>query len=217
MGAGTEAHGADTRRKILLAARHLHAGRCFEKISVRDIADEAGVNLALIYYHFGDKAALRDALFESLFAGLFHEIEADLSSRAGAWNRLARVAERFIEHVVAVGHVHRIVLHGVVASGECRPPLVEGHMSALHTLLRDIVAGGMSNGEFRKGDPDTMARFLTGSLIHLTTDARGFGIDGPVIDAKTKRQLLTQFERLFRSGLENRFSRDGRGAERGQR
>ncbi|MCL4233835.1 MAG: TetR/AcrR family transcriptional regulator, partial [Deltaproteobacteria bacterium] len=211
---GHAAQGADTREKILLAARHLHAGRCFEKISVRDIADEAGVNLALIYYHFGDKSALRDALFESLFAGLFHEIEIDLASRKGAWNRLARVAERFVDHIAAFGHVHRIVLHGVVASGACRPALVDRHMGALHTLLRGIVADGMATSEFCKGDPDTIARLLMGSLIHVTTDARGFGIDGQAVDAKAKRHILAQFERLFRSGLDHRNERAGRGAGR---
>lgn len=204
----------DTRERILRAAQELHSRRCFEKISVRDIADEAGVNLALIYYHFGDKAALREALFESLFAGLFHEIENDLAVRVGAWDRLARVAERFVDHIAAFGHLHRIVLHGVVASGECRPPLVDRHMDALHALLRGIVADGMASGEFQKCDPDMTARFLMGSLIHITTDQRGFGADGHAVDAKSKRHILAQFERLFRSGLENRIEQGGRSAGR---
>jgi AcrR family transcriptional regulator len=50
--------GADSRERIFLVAERLFADRGFDGVSVRDIAGEAGVNLAAINYHFGSKSAL---------------------------------------------------------------------------------------------------------------------------------------------------------------
>ena len=52
--AGSEA----TRQKILDAAEILFAERGFHSVSVRDITTEAGVDVALINYHFGSKQLL---------------------------------------------------------------------------------------------------------------------------------------------------------------
>lgn len=50
--------GGDTRERVFLAAERLFADLGFDGVSVRDIASEAGVNLAAINYHFGSKSAL---------------------------------------------------------------------------------------------------------------------------------------------------------------
>ena len=57
------AGAADTRRRILDAAELLFAERGFHAVSVRDITTAAGVDVALIHYHFGSKPLL----FESVF------------------------------------------------------------------------------------------------------------------------------------------------------
>ncbi len=48
----------DTREQILSAAWDLFAERGFEDVSVRDITQAAGVNLASVSYHFGGKEGL---------------------------------------------------------------------------------------------------------------------------------------------------------------
>lgn len=49
---------ADTREQILEAAWDLFAERGFEDVSVRDVTNAAGVNLASVSYHFGGKDGL---------------------------------------------------------------------------------------------------------------------------------------------------------------
>ncbi|MEJ6570948.1 MAG: TetR/AcrR family transcriptional regulator [Akkermansiaceae bacterium] len=48
----------DTREQILEAAWNLFAERGFEDVSVRDVTNSAGVNLASVSYHFGGKEGL---------------------------------------------------------------------------------------------------------------------------------------------------------------
>ena len=51
------------RQNILAAAERLFAQRGFHGVSIRDIADEAGVPLALVGYYFGPKLDLYHAIF----------------------------------------------------------------------------------------------------------------------------------------------------------
>ncbi len=54
------ARGRPTRERILDAAEKLFARRGFHGVSVRDITQDAGVDVALVNYHFGGKQALLD-------------------------------------------------------------------------------------------------------------------------------------------------------------
>jgi len=57
-GDGRKADSAATRMKLLEAAAHLFADKGFQAVSIREIALAAGVNSALVNYHFGSKQAL---------------------------------------------------------------------------------------------------------------------------------------------------------------
>jgi AcrR family transcriptional regulator len=48
----------DTRQRILDAATALFAAQGFRRVTVRDICQEAGANVAAVNYHFGDKLNL---------------------------------------------------------------------------------------------------------------------------------------------------------------
>ena len=55
---------SDTKGRILDAAERLFADNGFPATSMRDITQEAGVNLAAVNYHFGSKEALMIAVLE---------------------------------------------------------------------------------------------------------------------------------------------------------
>lgn len=62
-----EGEGRDTRRRILDAAAAQFAGSGFGGARTQAIADEAGVNKAMLYYHFADKEALYVAALKDRF------------------------------------------------------------------------------------------------------------------------------------------------------
>ena len=53
----------ETREKLLDAAKHVFVERGFYDATVRQICQRAGVNLALVNYHFGDKLQLYIEVF----------------------------------------------------------------------------------------------------------------------------------------------------------
>ncbi len=59
-------NAAQTRQRILLAARSLFANNNYESVGTREIAAKAGVNATLINRYFGSKKKLFVAVVESL-------------------------------------------------------------------------------------------------------------------------------------------------------
>ncbi len=77
----------DTKARILDAAESLFADHGFPATSLRDITQEAGVNLAAVNYHFGSKEALLISVLERKIAPVnrtrLAQLEA-LETAAGA-------------------------------------------------------------------------------------------------------------------------------------
>ncbi|MDA1092219.1 MAG: TetR/AcrR family transcriptional regulator [Acidobacteria bacterium] len=78
---------ADTKERILDAAEHLFADHGFPATSLRDITQEAGVNLAAVNYHFGSKEALLIAVLDRKIAPVNRARLTQLAAlEAGAGN-----------------------------------------------------------------------------------------------------------------------------------
>lgn len=63
---GTEGSGADTRSRILAAARDLAVENGFDEFTVEKVAEKAGVSRMTVYYQFGSKQELLEALLDRL-------------------------------------------------------------------------------------------------------------------------------------------------------
>ncbi len=61
-----------TRERLLLAAEEVFAGKGFEGARVEEIASRAGVNIRMLYHHFGSK----EGLFLEVVEGIHKEIQA---------------------------------------------------------------------------------------------------------------------------------------------
>ncbi|MBN2243314.1 MAG: TetR/AcrR family transcriptional regulator, partial [Acidobacteria bacterium] len=62
-----------TKEKIFKAARVLFAEKGYREVTVREIATRAGVNSALVGYHFGSKQELFDEVYRSYSEPLARE------------------------------------------------------------------------------------------------------------------------------------------------
>jgi AcrR family transcriptional regulator len=65
--ANTESVASKTRLAILRAAEIIFAQKGFRAMTLRDVTDEAEVNLAAVNYHFGSKINLMRAVIERRF------------------------------------------------------------------------------------------------------------------------------------------------------
>lgn len=110
-GKNDESSPAETRKRVIEAAEKLFALRGIEAVSVRDITQAAGVNLAAINYHFGTKNALAAEVFKQTIdplnaqrLQLLDNVETKSGRKAPA---LEAVLEAMIRPCVERGFDHR--------------------------------------------------------------------------------------------------------------
>ena len=84
---------ADTEQRILDAAHRIFIKRGTAGARMQEIADEAGVNKALLHYYFRSKSRLADAVFHRIAKDIF----ARLSEAAGSDMELEEKVRRIID------------------------------------------------------------------------------------------------------------------------
>jgi len=80
------------REEILLEAVNQFSTRGLDTVSVEDIAKEVGCNKSLVYYYFGSKDGLRDAVMKKLI-DIIKEIWTELRSQTSAEPRSQTFAD----------------------------------------------------------------------------------------------------------------------------
>lgn len=96
---------SDTRTRLLRTSLATFAQRDFEAVSIREIIEQAGANIAAISYHFGGKQGLYLATAEFLADSLQAKIAPTLAqARAGAESADRATASRLLEEMI-----HRLV------------------------------------------------------------------------------------------------------------
>lgn len=96
----------DTRAGIMAAAYELFAQKGYAATGVRDVAEKAGCNQALVSYHFGGKSKLYDAVLEDSMTSFVEAVTGygDESSDDPLNALILGFAEAFTvrEHFVAI-------------------------------------------------------------------------------------------------------------------
>lgn len=110
----------DSRQAVLDAASRLFHMYGFNGTSVRAIASEAGVNVALISYYFGGKKALLEQLMEHFLKGYISEIETfnesfiiDQKARPNPASAIVSLAERLLEYQAEHFYMARFVFREI--------------------------------------------------------------------------------------------------------
>ena len=89
----------DSRERILQAAVVLFARQGFANTGMRQLAEEAGVNLAMINYFFGTKKGLLKEILDAFFAGYLALLEEELTADTTLEEKLKRFIHRAVGFV----------------------------------------------------------------------------------------------------------------------
>jgi AcrR family transcriptional regulator len=129
---------ADAEQRILEAAHRVFLRRGSAGARTQEIADEAGVNKALLHYYFRTKERLAAAVFHRAAAKLMPPVIATLASDAPLENKIRRVIE--IELDVLLRHPY---LPGYIISELTHNPArARQFLAALSGIpLEEIAAG----------------------------------------------------------------------------
>lgn len=151
-----------TRRALLDAAAALFPETGFDGVSVEDVAARAGVNKALISYHFGGKRGLYVAVLESAFAEMAERVGAIERQPGDARGTLRRLIGAFAEMARRRPDFPRLFVREAVSVG--LEPAVVPHLLRVMGVTRRLAERGVREGVFRPVDPLLLHFGLVGSL-----------------------------------------------------
>lgn len=171
----------DRRQNILLAAEKLFGRYGYHAVSIRQIADEANVPLALVGYYFGQKHELYRAIFEHWSSMIDKRLAAlDKAMKEDGDDRLVKLVEAFIGPVVRLraspeGEYYALLMtRGLALQSEEEDaiireffdPMARAFIEAFHTTLAAEYPG------IAQAQVAWCYQFALGALLHYVGDSR---------------------------------------------
>jgi AcrR family transcriptional regulator len=192
--AGSEPRALESRDEILKAATTLFATHGFHETSMAEVAREAKVSKALIFWHFKTK----EELFFAVLGRLLEPYVIDFTEEAGALDEKAQILKLLEDYLLFVhGNASSIrffvaqLVHDQKLSGELTGQvlaLYEGYRS----LLTDLIARGQNKGICaQQFPPSTAAAFLLSTLNGLLIGYLFLGNEG--LDLEGVMGMLRQW------------------------
>lgn len=111
-------HSKDTEQKILESARNVFIQKGLSGARMQDIADQAGVNKALLHYYFTSKDKLFNIVFEQEFANFFSSLAQVIASDQPLFEKIKKVVALDIEKLSQFPDMPIFVLNEVSRNPE---------------------------------------------------------------------------------------------------
>lgn len=156
-------HNESVRGLLLDAARKQFSMREFKAVSIKAIAQSAGVNGAMVHYYFGDKKGLYLAMVEQIFAPMLANLSELENSHYNSIEAFIKTYTRLLaENPWWPNFVVREVLFG---DEEFRDLIINRIRDQLAPGLLKLIHEEREDGHFRA---DLDPRFALLSLMSMT-------------------------------------------------
>lgn len=157
-----EAKKDSTEEKILDAAKTVFIAKGMDGARMQEIADEAGINKALLHYYFRSKERLFEAIFSQIVKYAFPEITRIISSDEPIVSKIEQVIDAYLglllKHPFIPGFIMKELSRD--PSGLFKMVVKFGFNPQ---IVLDQIQKAMDNGEIKKMDP----RHLVVNIISM--------------------------------------------------
>ena len=158
---------ADPHQRIVAAAAHVFAARGFEGARVDEIAERAGINKAMLYYHVGDKERLYAAVLVESIDRALALLRGATAAAASPSAKLQAVLDTLAEFGTSNPEFIPIVMREVASGGRNLPDEMSLHLAAVFRIVSEVLGEGVATGAFRPTDPLLTHVALVGALMYL--------------------------------------------------
>jgi AcrR family transcriptional regulator len=191
----------DARTALLAAAESCLRQYGYAGLSTRRVAEEAGMPLSQIHYHFGSKDALVLALLEHQNRRLLERQRATFAADLPLWRRWEKACD-YLDEDLASGYVR--VLQEMIAAGWSNPEIaaaVRRFLGGWYALLNRVAKEAATRlGPLGSLKPDDVACLVGNAflgceaLLLLSFEQEGMPI----------RRALRRFGALIRAAEESK-------------
>lgn len=185
---------ADKRVSILEAAEKLFSELGYEGASTRQIAKEAGANMAMINYYFGSKEGVFMEIMGQRVSDFKHQLKEINEMEATVMEKLLLVVERYASRILCNLTFHKMMQREL--SLPQRPEMFSTIKSAMlenMLVIEGIITEGIEEGTFRKVDVRMLIATVMGTISNVAISpskiTSGTSLD---INVKKDRKLITE-------------------------
>jgi AcrR family transcriptional regulator len=182
-----------SRDAILDAAIRCFAASGFAATTIKDLASEAQVNSALLYYYFADKEALYRETLRHVVQRLGEAAGRRLDDDISPEEAVRRFVEQQAEFLITHPYVPRLLLRELLEhQGRHAESAIVSLVGSVFKTLCDVIRRGQDQGLFRNDMDARYAAISTVALVAYFVIARplvgvalGDGLSGPT-DERTR-------------------------------
>ncbi|GKS94677.1 TetR/AcrR family transcriptional regulator [Acidovorax sp. SUPP2825] len=187
---------SDTRQEQLIdIACRLFAQRGYEGTSLRDIAEEAKITKAALYYHFPNKEALYERIVLESMQALVDSVREAMAGGATPVDKVRLFMQSSADFLDRSRHSWIAGSNAFWSGSAVDPRAMAVYLrDEYEHLLRDSIAQATAAGQFRAVDPAMAGRMLLSMLNHI---ARWHVPGGRL----TTRQVIEQYLDMAFGGL----------------
>ncbi|MEW6367093.1 MAG: TetR/AcrR family transcriptional regulator [Acidobacteriota bacterium] len=195
-----------TTERILKAAAEIFASEGYDGARVDQIAERAGVNKAMLYYHIGDKAELYGEVVLDTLKRANEGISANLQAANTPEDKFRAVVLAVAQAVGQSRHLPQIMLREIASGGANLPESALRGMAGVFSTIRTVLVEGQEQGIFRDVNPLLTHFMIAGSILFLLASApirpRLAKIESlPEATAESPSDIGTQLADLVLNGL----------------
>ena len=156
--------------QLLETAERLFAEKGFEGTSVRDIADVAGVNIAMISYYFGSKEKLMQALFEKKIGDIeLRVVNLIKDDSLTSIQKVEKLIDEHVQKVMGDKKFHRImVCEQIINKNPAIINLLKDIKLRNAGIIGELIKDGQKKGDFKKKvDVVMLLSIMIGTVTQL--------------------------------------------------
>jgi AcrR family transcriptional regulator len=156
--------------QLLDSAELLFSQKGFDGTSVRDIAEAAGINTAMISYYFGSKEKLMEEIFERKSLNLLENVEKLLKDdNLDPFQKMYGLVDIYIENILQRKAFHRILLcEQIINQNPSIIQMVEKMKTRNSENVNELIRLGQKKGLFKKNiDIPMLTNTLVGTVSYM--------------------------------------------------
>ncbi len=199
--------------QIIDTAERLFARKGFDGTTVRDIAEGASVNVAMISYYFGSKEKLLEAIFEVRIGRVQMRVEELIKEGSMApMQKVNTLIDEHIERMMQSQQFYRIMVCEQVSNTN---PAIMEKIKQLKVrnaaLILELIKEGQKKGEFKKKvNVVLMMNTMIGTVWHSIISKEHYreftnsqNLTDDEYENQLKKKLSIHIKTMFKAILTN--------------
>jgi AcrR family transcriptional regulator len=155
------------------------------RVTVREVAERAGVGPALVNYYFASKSGLFSAIIEQVVLESRGRLESAASGPGTVAQRIRGFIQEFVAAMVNNPYLPRLMTEQVLFAHEAAVDHFAREFAAPNlALLHDLLSEGIATGELREVDPTLVVPSMLGSCVY-------FFLAAPLVQRLYHREGIT--------------------------